>query len=32
MFVTPRAESLDIDDEDGWRMAEAVSIGRERLA
>lgn len=31
MFVTPRAESLDIDDEDGWRMAEAVSIGREKL-
>jgi CMP-N-acetylneuraminic acid synthetase len=32
MFVTPRAESLDIDDEEGWRMAEAVAIGRERLA
>lgn len=31
MFVTPRAESLDIDDAEGWRMAEAVSIGREKL-
>ncbi len=31
MFETPRAESLDIDDQEGWEMAEAVSIGRERL-
>lgn len=31
MFVTPRAESLDIDDQEGWEMAEAVSIGRECL-
>lgn len=31
MFVTPRAESLDIDDEEGWQLAEAVAIGRERL-
>ncbi len=28
MFVTPRSESLDIDDQEGWDMAEAVSIGR----
>lgn len=28
MFVTPRAESLDIDDQEGWEMAEAVSVGR----
>lgn len=32
MFETPRAESLDIDDQEGWEMAEAVSIGREKLA
>ncbi len=31
MFETPRAESLDIDDQEGWEMAEAVAIGRERL-
>jgi CMP-N-acetylneuraminic acid synthetase len=31
MFETPRAESLDIDDQEGWEMAEAVSVGRERL-
>jgi CMP-N-acetylneuraminic acid synthetase len=30
MFDTPRAESLDIDDQEGWELAETV--GRERLA
>ncbi len=32
MFVTTRSESLDIDDQEGWDMAEAVCIGRERRA
>lgn len=31
MFETPRSESLDIDDQEGWDMAEAVSIGRSHL-
>jgi CMP-N-acetylneuraminic acid synthetase len=31
MFVTPAAESLDIDDQAGWELAEAVAVGRERV-
>jgi hypothetical protein len=27
MFVTPRIESMDIDDQEGWDMAERLAQG-----
>lgn len=29
MYITPRIESLDIDDQEGWDMAETIAIGRK---
>ena len=29
MFVTPRGESVDIDDDETWALAEAIARGRE---
>ena len=29
MFVTPRIESMDIDDQEGWDIAETVAVGRQ---
>jgi CMP-N-acetylneuraminic acid synthetase len=31
MFPTPRGESFDIDDADGWAMAESMAIGRGQI-
>jgi CMP-N-acetylneuraminic acid synthetase len=30
MFVTPRIESMDIDDQEGWDIAETLAAGRSR--
>lgn len=32
MFVTPPAESVDIDDREGWELAECIARGREAAA
>lgn len=29
MYVTPRGESLDIDDQEGWDIAETLALGRQ---
>jgi hypothetical protein len=28
MYTTPRIESLDIDDQEGWDIAETLALGR----
>lgn len=32
MFETPRRESIDIDDAEGWELAEMVALGQQKAA